>query len=100
MLSRKQLEDAARCVYKDNCFSCCMREYRNKSCCADKCVEAAAQTALALADMLKRLEWSSMNDVSRPGYLTNNNCPICMRHRDQGHTEECELAALLKGSEG
>jgi hypothetical protein len=84
MLNRKQLEDAAEC--KGKCFQC-HRKY---------CQEQIAQTALKLADMLKRLEWLVCS-YGIPGQ--DEHCPICREYKGDGHTKGCELAALLKGLE-
>jgi hypothetical protein len=91
MLSRKRLEDAARCG-KTDCDICEMKDLYDGQ--MEKCVEAAAETALALADMCKRLEWE--------GALAGEFCPMCKcqkRHGHEGHTKDCELSALLKGLE-
>ena len=86
MLSKKQLGDAAKCrVYKD-CIKCSVN---NDGCKYDsRCIDKIAQTALALADILKRLEYNGHGGT----------CPICVGVID--HKSECELAALLKGLEG
>lgn len=85
-MTRKQLEDAAKCEEKGmfECQRCSLFGA------GVICAEAAAQTALALADMLKRLEWEPLSKF----------CPICNGIRDIGHNDNCELAAMLKESEG
>ena len=87
MLTKKQLEDAAECMSHD-CESCGVREFAGGC-----CQIATAQTALAYREMLERLEWAG---------LTNSNCyycVICGRRKEKGHQPDCELAALLKGSD-
>jgi hypothetical protein len=61
---------------------------------APKKMEALFETALALADMLKRLEW-----VKCPGHEDILFCPHCGALQMYGHAKGCELAALLKGLE-
>ena len=73
MLSKKQLEDAAKC---------------EKMCCRD--CRLANKTALACLAMLERLEWSRIGGF----------CPICRSHKYDGHEPNCELSAMLKESEG
>jgi hypothetical protein len=93
MLTKKQLEDAARCR-KIYCEDCSFREIPHcGSCDFDLRRELIAQTALAYREMLERLEWAG---------LTNSNCyycVICGRRKEKGHQPDCELAALLKESE-
>jgi hypothetical protein len=43
--------------------------------------------------MLKRLEWIDTPYVGTP-------CPVCGNLKRMGHTDDCELAALLRGLEG
>ena len=86
MLTRRQLEDLSKCGYI-HCANCS---------CAPICEGAemkSARTALALADMLKRLEWC--NDGAEFG-----KCHVCGVFDVEGHKPDCELAALLKGLEG
>lgn len=76
MLTKKQLEDAARCDGR-TCTEC---RGTNKSM---GCIMEAAQTALAYREILERLE-----------YVCAGHCPVCgwyMTHRDN-----CKLAALLR----
>jgi hypothetical protein len=54
----------------------------------EHCIEEIAKAAIALADMLKRLEYNG----------DGGTCPMC--GYIIGHTSDCELAALLKGLEG
>jgi hypothetical protein len=46
------------------------------------------RAALAFRDMLERLEW-----------VDNDYCPICRQYKANGHANDCELAALLWGSD-
>ena len=94
MLTKRQLEDAARCSRtKHN--SCALREicFIQGTCYA---IIELAQTALAYREMLERLEWSAT--AYKPKQLYNY-CPWCLEHKDAGHAQDCELAALLKESE-
>ena len=87
MLTRRQLEDLSKCGYI-HCANCS---------CAPICEGEemkSAQTALVLADMLKRLE--RVYDSQFNEYF----CPICKAGEEVGHFEDCELAAILKGLEG
>jgi hypothetical protein len=86
MLTRKQLEDAAKCnsLICDKCS--CGTDFGCE-------IEELAQTALKLADMLKRLEWVETPYVGTP-------CPVCGNLKRMGHTEDCELAAILAELEG
>ena len=94
MLSKKQLEDAAKCedIF---CTECALTDNHHDQC---YCVAQGAQTALAYRAMLERLEW-----CRRSMFLANgefeNHCPMCGRHKQDGHSSDCELAALLKESE-
>jgi len=83
MLRREQLEDAAKCDAKSACENGLI-----DGCVKGGCVTYYAQTALELADMLKRLDRE--NDV----------CPICGLDKAYGHEKGCELAVLLEGLEG
>ena len=88
MLTKKQLLDAAQCCSECVECACEMVGYRY-----EHCIKATAQTALAYRAMLERLEWAG---------LTNSNCyycAICGRRKEKGHQPDCELAALLKGSD-
>jgi hypothetical protein len=61
------------------------------------CAEVVAQTALALADMLKRLEYCAKDT---PNGIIHEVCPICEYQEHEGHAEDCALGRLLKGLEG
>jgi len=97
MLRREQLEDIVRCNKGEiACGECNNKDNRCRrgrifgkgtSIKDSGCMGNAAQTALTLADMLKRLDRE--NDV----------CPICGLDKAYGHEKGCELAALLKGLE-
>ena len=103
MLTKRQLEDAAKCPQNGLCTKCemdCVRTtlYNGYF---DGCISEAAQTALAYRElaekrrlMLKRLEWKGYD------IIVEACCPICHNREEEGHEEGCELAALLKGLEG
>ena len=38
--------------------------------------------------LLRRLEWT-------PDEMNDYYCPICYQDRDQGHTDDCELAEAI-----
>lgn len=80
MLTKKQLEDAARCTIIDceDCSVYCVNTI--------EVTRRTARTALAYRDMLERLEW------------INNCCPICRQYKTNGHAPTCKLTALLKGN--
>jgi hypothetical protein len=100
ILNKKQLEDAIKC--RDFGTGCC--DKNKKRCSAGgvgMCIENAAQTALAYRElaekrrlMLKQLEWKGYD------IIVEACCPICHNREEEGHEEGCELAALLKESEG
>ncbi len=99
MLTKKQLEDAIKC--RDFGTGCC--DKNKKRCSAGgvgMCIENAAQTALAYREMLEQLEWQSF--AGEHGFIAN--CPMCGGAKPDvlggGHEPDCELAALLKESEG
>ena len=84
ILNKKQLEDAIKC--DANCQNCSLiriGEYESD------CIPEIAQTALAYREMLEWLEW-----------VDNDCCPICWQYEANGHAADCELAALLRESEG
>jgi hypothetical protein len=82
MLTKKQLEDAARCAIIDcaECSMYCINTIETTRRCG--------RAALAYKEMLERLEWAD-----------NDYCPICRQYKANGHAADCELAALLKESE-
>ena len=98
MLTKRQLEDAAKCPQNGLCTKCemdCVRTLYNGY--FDGCISEVAQTALAYRVMLERLEWSGLS-----GYSTDKPiwyCVVCGRRKEKGHAADCELAKLLKGSE-
>ena len=87
MLSRRQLEDAARCTIIDcaECSMYCINTIETTRRCG--------RAALAYRDMLKRLEWKGYD------IIVEACCPICHNREEEGHEEGCELSALLKESE-
>jgi len=94
MLTKRQLEDAARCaiIDCDDCSIPCINTI--------EVTRRSARTALAYRDMLERLEWQSF--AGEHGFTAN--CPMCGGAKPDvlggGHEPDCELAALLKESEG
>ena len=92
ILNKKQLEDAAECLarfHERTCGQCSCNKFRYGYVGSYGCTENAAKTALAYREMLERLEW-----------VDNDYCPICWQYKANGHAADCELAALLKESEG
>jgi hypothetical protein len=93
MLTKKQLEDAARCAIIDceDCNVYCINTIET--------TRRSARTALAYREMLERLEWQSF--AGEHGFTAN--CPVCGGAKPDvlggGHEPDCELAALLKESE-
>ncbi len=88
-LSLKQLQDAENCCRNPLENDECVCGLRTVSGVPAVCVEVVARTAIAYRDMLKRLEWN--------GEINNAECcPICGEHGENGHSKNCELAALLK----
>ena len=94
MLTKRQLEDAAECMSHD-CESCGVREFAGGC-----CQIATAQTALALAKMLRRLEWSNRIPLMRYLPVYEHRCPLCGWPEFNGHAPNCELGNMLKESEG
>jgi hypothetical protein len=95
MLTEKQLQALVGCGEKEDCtgetcpmFETCDNDYTNKV------AAEAAKTALAYREMLERLEWKGYD------MIVESCCPICHNTENEGHTPNCELAALLKGLEG
>jgi len=92
MLTKKQLEDAARCMLIDceDCSTHCVNTI--------EITRHAARTALAYREMLEQLEWN--NRVPLMNYLPvyEHRCPLCGCHEFNGHASTCKLAALLKGN--
>lgn len=86
MLKKRQLEDAGRCIGL-TCDYCKLYNNIIKHW-SQNCTQLVAQTALTYRAMLERLD--SENSV----------CPICGLDKEYGHEKGCELAALLKESEG
>ena len=90
MLTKRQLEDAIKC--RDFGTGCC--DKNKKRCSAGGvgiCIENAACTALAYRDILERLEWVYNGGAQE--------CPWFQNSKGAGHSDDCELAALLKESE-
>ena len=55
--------------------------------------EHAALQALRAGDVLRKVEWSGT-------WQALEICPVCTRSKDQGHSDDCALAALWKDGEG
>src|SRR5690606_32545642 len=93
MLMKRQLEDAARCTIIDceDCSIPCINTI--------EVTRRCGRAALAYREMLERLEWQSF--AGEHGFTAN--CPMCGGAKPDvlggGHEPDCELAALLKGSE-
>lgn len=92
MITKRQLEDAARCR-EISCLDCSAFDI-----CPEHSIERIdqfAQTALAYREILEQLEW-----VKCPGHEDILYCSCCGGLQIYGHKPDCELAALLKESEG
>ena len=106
MLTKRQIEDAAKCL-KINCADCSFLKSLGDmgQCSVDLRRIAIAQTALAYRElaekrgfMLKKLECVLMGETAEgEDYII---CPRCQQEKKDGHAPGCELAALLKESEG
>ena len=93
MLTKKQLQALVDCGEKEDCagetcpmFDICDNDYTNKV------AAEAAKTAIALADMVERLEFADHSDVG--GWKCCHICGVGIG--DRNHASDCELAALLK----
>ena len=84
-LNRKELEALAACPERRTCYQCLLEEDCKR--CNTRVWSNTAKTALALADMVERLEW-----------IDGEWCLICDGRFE--HKPDCELAALLRGLEG
>ena len=93
MLTKRQLEDAARCTIIDceDCSVYCINTIETTRRCG--------RTALAYRVMLERLEWSLKGKLRKTSPEREYYCPICENNKRIGHASDCELAALLKESE-
>jgi hypothetical protein len=88
MLSKKQLEDATNCI-EGRCEKCTC--YKGNWECYATNYEVAAD-ALALYEILEKLEWILAHD----NYGEDINlCPDCGKERHEGHAKSCELEKLL-----
>jgi hypothetical protein len=98
MLTKKQLEDITKCGDID-CKRCDMQHICIVTQ-GEKTSKLIAKTAIAYRAMLERLEWRSF--AGEHGFILN--CPMCGGSRPdvagRGHKSDCELAKLLKESEG
>jgi hypothetical protein len=59
----------------------------------DSYLVAAAPEMYAL---LKEIQWNRSPD----GYDITDLCPVCQHLDENGHAEDCRLAAVLKAVEG
>jgi hypothetical protein len=94
MLSLKKLQDAAKCR-ELNCIENCSMFTEPDGICGE-CTESAAKTALAYREMLKQLEWSHKGTFNLYNGYAFNYCPMCGKHKEQGHSDICKLAELLR----
>jgi hypothetical protein len=92
MLTKRQLEDAARCTIIDceDCSVYCVNTI--------EVTRRAARTALAYREMLEQLEWSNRIPLMRYLPVYEHRCPLCGWPEFNGHAPNCKLAALLKGN--
>jgi len=92
LLTKKQLEDAARCMSIDceDCSVYCINTI--------EVTRQVARTALAYRDMLERLEWGNRIPLMNMLPVYEHHCPVCGWHEFNGHAPTCKLAALLKGN--
>lgn len=106
MLTKRQLEDAAKCPQNGLCTKCemdCVRTLYNGyfGRRLQGCISEAAQTALAYREMLERLEWVEVGErEGKQEMIPAILCPSCDNWKEEGHAADCELATLLKGLEG
>jgi hypothetical protein len=87
ILTKKQLEDAAKCeelmICKMPCAECALSNIEPDK----RCVEIVATEALKYREMLERLEFSNLT-------WDGAECAICGGKNE--HEADCELAKLLK----
>jgi hypothetical protein len=107
MLTKRQLEDAAECKFAQGCNKKCGFYYEQElgdGDITDGCsllIDELAQTALAYRKMLERLEWVVVGEREGEDEMIQAIlCPSCDNWREEGHKDDCESAALLKGLEG
>lgn len=105
MLTKKQLLDATNCWF-GNCEECSCNGLQKERGAFD-CMMQVIETALEYMElaekrkaMLERLEWSFADPNQNYNGRILGYCPVCVNHEKQGHVPDCELAALLKESEG
>ena len=53
---------------------------------------------LRLRDALADYEWSQSSQDSEMSPRVYGLCPDCGHHRDQGHSDKCEIALLIRDS--
>jgi len=93
MLTRKQLEDAARCNEFTSCRECKVF-IEGDTMAPESCGIRAAQTALAYRAMLERHMWHKRSSDGE--YF----CVECRNNKKNGHKPDCELAAMLRKARG
>jgi hypothetical protein len=55
--------------------------------------EPPAQPIAQLTALIRRLEWEGFDEVNNEhGY-----CPLCGKHKAQGHADDCEIKQALEG---
>jgi hypothetical protein len=94
MLTKRQLEDAAKCKSNEACMTC--RAWNIEYDGMFDCIERLAQTALALADMLEEITdtLDTVTDIiDESGEWGNINAQTTIETLDKAK-------ALLKESEG
>ena len=74
---------------KRTCIQCSCSKFHYGYVGAYGCAENVAQTALAYREML---EWIYNGGAQE--------CPWCQKSKGAGHSDDCELAALLKKKRG
>jgi hypothetical protein len=90
MLSKKQLHDAFHCTSIGHCMDCAAWDKSTEQ--LPTCVERAAKTALKGISMLERHVWHKRSSDGK------FFCIECRNLKENGHTKDCELQAMLKES--
>lgn len=58
---------------------------------------AAGAGHKAMLDVLRECEWMQHDDPNMWSVVWHE-CPVCCNSKDDGHEDDCALAALLRGS--
>jgi hypothetical protein len=102
MLSKEQLEDAAKCCENQYAEDGCLCKIYKVTGVSAVCVEVVAKTALSLMaeresmrEMLKRVEFSGYDIDGIGSDAILGCCPVC--HEEWSHKLDCALAAMIKG---